>query len=968
MRRALVAVGVLAAIALLLLLVGIPVPLGPVRFLLAERASDALGRPVELGSLRLVLGFHPGLRVEDLRVGHPEPSRPDVLTLERFEVKLALTALLRKRLHLTEIAARGAALRLDPGAIPQAEPETQAEVPEPEAPADPLRGWSLDVDALSVDAVDVTYENPDGDTLRARLDALTAALRWDESTEIRAQGEYQAVPLALEVEAGSIAQLLAKPDAWPLFLGLRFAEHEARLRLQLAARPSSLQLNDIESRGGRGAELAGWLALENTGGRPSIRGDLRVGAIDLSPDLGRADGAQALPAEEVASADALPPGGPAEVPDPGVPAGAAVPARRASAEGRGPAMAFLDMLETFDTDLKLSLERLSGAGPPLEDVAIELQVAGGELDFPIFLTAAGVPLEGTLGFDRREGKLHTAFALQASGRFCVEELGAYLAPGANWQGDFQELRVDLESSGESLREFLVSLRATLVARGAELSYGFESPVPVGVELLEVTLEERGPFTVRARAELLGEAVRLDLSAGTVEALLGGEGWPMHLDAAGAGADIELEGEARGSLARGTFETDAQLSVEGERLSRLEPWLGMLPVADASYSLRARVERTPRLFRTTLEEVRFGETSLTGALGVKGEGEERLAWVDLRIGSIDLSKLLKEAPESADVGEAAPPDPDAAGQEVAFHAPILPGGIRFQDADLSLAFDQLRLARSELSDFRFQGAIRDGHLERSPFAFRAPEAAYEGALSVDLREVPHETSFEFGARDLDVGGMLERLGIAKDLKASAGLVEVVVTSRGSTLAEMIAGSELVARIESASWTLTDAASGSELPLLLDRAELRSGGGEPIRLVAAGSVEGKPLDLEIRTAHLSFFRDPPDHVPLHLRAEAAGATLELETSIALPIREQRFEGTLSLSGERLDRLASLLRYQLPPIGPYRLGARAQVTPSAYLLSDLDLRVANSRLRGEGSLQTGGVRPSHRRRALQRPDPDR
>ena len=218
----------------------------------------------------------------------------------------------------------------------------------------------------------------------------------------------------------------------------------------------------------------------------------------------------------------------------------------------------------------------------------------------------------------------------------------------------------------------------------------------------------------------------------------------------------------------------------------------------------------------------------------------------------------------------------------------------------------------------------------------------------------EVSFEFGARDLDVGGMFERLGIAKDLKASAGLAAFQVTSRGSTLAEVIAGSELMARIEGASWTLTDAASGSELPLLLDRAELRSGGGEPIRFTAAGSVEGNPLGLEISTTQRSFFRDLPERVPLLLRAEAAGATLEVETSVALPIRKQRFEGTLSLSGERLDRLASLLHYQLPPIGPYRLGARARVTPSAYLLSDLDLRVANSRLKGKGSLHPGGARP--------------
>jgi len=943
LRWKLAAVGALAAIGLLLLVLGIPVPVGPVRSLLEERASDALGRPVEVGSLRLVLGWHPGLRVKDLRVGHPEPSRPDVLTLQRLEVKLGLTALLRKRLHVKEIAARGAVLQLDPTAIPKAEPETRSEASDSALPADPMRGWRLDVDSLSVEAVDVTYLNPDGETARVRVDTLTAALLWDESTEIRAQGAYQAVPFALEVEAGSIAQLVAEPDAWPVSLGLRFAEKEGRLRLKLAAEPGSLQLNDIEGRGGLGAELTGWLALENIDGRPTIRGDLHLGEIDLSPHLESAKGERAIPAEEVASA---------EVPHPDEPAETAIRAPRPATEAPGPAVVFFDTLETFDTDLKLSLERLSGVGPPLEDVAIQLKVAGGELDFPISLTAAGIPLKGTLGLDDRDGVPHAAFVLAASGPFRVDEIGACLAPRANWQGDFQELRAELEGSGESLREFLISLRVALFARGAELSYGFESPVPVGIEHIEVTLEERGPLTVSARAELLGEALRLDLSGGTVEALLGGEGWPLRFEAAGAGAEIELEGEARGSLVLGTGEADLQLRVEGEQLSRLEPWLGTLPVADSSYALRARLEQRPEVFRTTLEEVRLGETSLTGDLGVRREGEQRPAWIDLRVGSIDLSKLLVQAPETT--GENAPPDPAAAGAGITLDAPILPAGIRLRDAELSLTCDELKLARVVLSDFRFQGAIRDGHLQRAPFGFRTPDAAFEGAFSIDLRELPHQASFEFGAQDLDVGGMLERLGFAQDLKVSAGLVRVVATGRGSTLAEVIAGSELTARIERARWTLTDAASGGELPLLLDRAELRSGGGEPIQFTAAGSVEGHPLGLEIRTAHLSFFRDPPDRVPFHLRAEAAGASLEVETSVALPIQERRFEGTLSLSGERLDRLAALLRYELPPIGPYRLDARAQVTPSAYLLSDLKLRMANSELRGKGSLYTGGVRP--------------
>ncbi len=805
-------------------------------------------------------------------------------------------------------------------------------------------GWSLDVDSLTVEDVDVAYESPDGETVEASIDALDATLRWDESTEIRAQGEYQGLPLALEVEAGSIARLMADPEAWPLSLGLRFAESEARLRMRLAARPGLLELNEIEGRGGLGAELTGWLAFENTDGRPSIRGELRLGEIDLSPFLEAVEDEPEIPAEEVASADA---------PLPEAPEEKAILARSDSEAGPGPASVLLDTLETFDTDLKLSIERLSVVGPPLEDVAIALEVAGGALDFPISLTAAGVPLEGTLGLDRRERE---ASRRLRPGRFGpLPRRRNRRLPGTRCKlaGRFSGAALDVEGTGDSLREFLVSLRVALVAGGAELSYGFGSPVPVGVERLELTLEERGPLSVEARAELLGEALRLDLTTGSLEALLSGEGWPLRLEASGAGADIELRGEARGSLGRRTVEADAQLRVEGERLSRLEPWLGALPVVDASYALRARVERTPELVRATLEEVRFGETSLTGDLGVRQQKGERLAWADLHVGSIDLSKLLKEPPEQPDAAPPPPPDPEAEA-EIALDVPILPGGIRFADADLSLGFDRLKLARTELTDFRFRGSIRDGYLNRSPFAFQAAGAAFEGAVSMDLRKAPHQASFEFGARDLDVGGMLERLGIAEGLQASASLVEIRAKGRGSTLIGLLDASELVARIQDARWTLTDAASGAELPLLLDRAELRAGGDQAIQLVAAGSVEGKPLGLEIRTPRISFFHDPPDRLPLELRAEAAGATLEFESSVELPIREQDLDANLRVSGDRLDRLASLLHYELPPIGPYRLDARVQVTPEAYLLSDLDVRVAHSQLRGQASLRTGGVRP--------------
>ena len=102
------------------------------------------------------------------------------------------------------------------------------------------------------------------------------------------------------------------------------------------------------------------------------------------------------------------------------------------------------------------------------------------------------------------------------------------------------LQLELEGSGDTLRGFLETLRADLSMSDAELRYGREQPVPFGVERLALALPRRGPVTLEARGELLGEPVRLDLSGGTMYTFLEVEPWPLRLEAQGAGATVELK--------------------------------------------------------------------------------------------------------------------------------------------------------------------------------------------------------------------------------------------------------------------------------------------------------------------------------------------------------------------------------------------------------------------------------------------
>ena len=99
-RRLVLWLGLPLALLVALPVLGIPIPLGLFRGVIESRASEALVRDVSFGALRLVLGIHPGLAIEGLRLAHGIAGRPDVLAVENLDLELALLDLINRRLHV----------------------------------------------------------------------------------------------------------------------------------------------------------------------------------------------------------------------------------------------------------------------------------------------------------------------------------------------------------------------------------------------------------------------------------------------------------------------------------------------------------------------------------------------------------------------------------------------------------------------------------------------------------------------------------------------------------------------------------------------------------------------------------------------------------------------------------------------------------------------------------------------------
>jgi uncharacterized protein involved in outer membrane biogenesis len=936
-RRLVVWLAALLAVLLVLLGVGIPLPLGPFRGAIESRASDALGRDVRVGALDLVFGIRPRLVLEDVHLAHVLPDRPEVLRVERMELGLALAPLIGRRVHVRRARVDGVAVRIDPEAFPRSAPEVAAS----DAPATPsLASWSLDLEELALSRIEFELHRPDLEPLQASLERLSGRLLWDDALELAFSGRFRGVPVSAQIEGASVAALIEGAQAWPLRLAADLAGSPIELTARLATVGAVYRIEDMQGRAGE-TRFSGWLALENLATKPRATGRIEVGAVELEfPDREPATQPIDAPAESQARRFAL--------------RAAAPPTGRAEGsegeEDAGPAALFIAMLRDAETDLEFEVARIAGIGPTLEDLSVALRVSGGELRFPVALTADAIPMSGTLRVDSVEEVPRLVFQLAAQ-HFRVDQLAATLLPNARIEGSFEELRLELEGRGDSLLGFLETLRIDLRMADAALTYGVERPVPFGVKNLELALAERGPVTLRVQGDLLGEAVGLDLSGGTMETFLGEEPWALRLEARGAGAKLELSGDARGYLDQ--LDLLGNLRIHGDRLSSLEPWLGTLPVPDAPYSIRARIDDTPDHTRVKLEEVRLGETNLVGELGERRGGDEPLLWATLRIESLDVSPYAEAVRRPRAAGKGAVSDEDEGG--VAFDAPILPGGVAIRDADFDLGIGRLVAGDLELAELHLRGAFRDGFLPGSDFGFRLGAASFDGTTRVDLREPPHAATFAFGTREVDVGRLLSTLGVAEGVDSHAGALRIEVSGEGATLGDVLQQSDLMTRLEDVRWTLRDPNSQADFEIVLDRGELTSPrGDEPIRLVAEGSLKGVPVRLSMQTEQLSFFRRPEERIPLDLRLEMAGATLEVSSAVSLPIERSELDLALTLEGQSLDGASPLFEYELPPIGPYRLASRMRLTPQDYRLEDFELRVARSQLRGSGRLDLRGARP--------------
>ncbi len=959
-----------------LLFVGIELSGEPWRPALARIASRQLDRELRLdGELKLRISLKPALLVRDARLLQPrgfETVNEDFVRVGELQVKLDLWPLLRGRLRADTLSASDVTLALvqhEDGSsnwafgAPQAKPEV------PNASGDDA-GFSasdaaaIDIRRLVLKNIRVSYRGDDGKPMQASLDTLEASAPAGGKLALHAEGRLeQRLPYALQIDGGSWTDFATGRAGWPLALTLDFAggrlsvqgtlrEADSQLRFGLGApdlagfgkllgvplpnagtagvsgavrlRPGRIELSDLSGILGKSA-MRGSMGIDSRGERPQLHGDLRFATLDLRPFLGQ-DSEQDPPTDWQALYKSL-----------------------------SNATLDLQALKDADAELNLSVDQWLSLPGRIDHAMLKLTLAGGRLGMPVAAVVEGVPLKGQIDADASTDTPALRIAFHAQNAE-VGGLAHMLTGLPGIEGRLGRLQLNIAARGSQGRELMRSLAIDTELVNSRLSYGGSTGSSTGsgtakrvgftVEQLKMNVAGKQPLSGQFRGTLLGKPLQANLAGESLISAMDKGSSPVTLTLQSG----NIVGRFAGVIDGSAQSADFTFSLGAGKAGDVAAWLGLRPDSTLPIALAGKLRGTPQKWSLSQLLLQVGDSSAYSDIDQVQKADKSHLSVLVDIASVNLKQLDGLFDGPADAKSTDTKNKRATTLDI----PILPTGLVLDDADLRVRARDVRGTQLVLGEMGFDGRVRDGYMQSSPFFAHVSGSRYEGAVMLDLRSAEPHAQLWLSAAGVDVGLLARQLKLAKHIDASLDRVALYLDTRSSQLSSLMANARLQGEAVGGKLALRDPNTGSELRAALERLSLSAAPGERIAVQVTGSIDDQPLQATLRSATAKELADPTRRVPFDLQLDVSGATrLRLSGSMDRDIDARDVELALELTGEKFNRLDKLLRVSLPPWGPWSVAGRFKMNTRGYAVDDMLLKVGSSSLKGRGRMDTGSGR---------------
>jgi len=963
-----VLLGVLIALVLYIAFIGVSIDASSQRDTVAALLAKNLGREVRFdGAMQLEISARPKLLIGGLHIANAAGfSASEFANLGEVRLALNLWALLRTQLQVDELSGADVHISLqqhkdgrnnwtfNPHSSTQAKPASAGVVLS-------QIFERVDIKHISLSNLGVEFIPAGAKAHTFELQTLSAKIPSGQPISLTLNGTVEnKYPYKLDFTGGTIADLGRLDKPWPISLMLEFlssrlslsgnvsadtgviyfglgtenlSEFEQLLQTKLPAvgiagiagelsyAPGKVALNNLSATMGK-TSLEGSLNVDYSGERPSVQGKLELPELDLQPFMTDKPVAQKEPPKSFSDVY----------------------------KQLSEATFELKELNSVDADLSLHVGKWLNLPGEVCDAKLQVKLENGHLSVPMQATLADVSLSGSASADASvtPARFDLALATRDSnlGNLAKVLLGM---PGV--KGELGRFALRISARGDRGSELMDSLDVRLDVGHSKLTYGNgknERPVRFTLDKLSLALPARKALHAKVKGSLLNKAFSAKLRGDSLSNIMRQARAPFDFELQAGSARAQMHADLQSPTENSS--SNVAFALSAPHSGEIADWLGLKPGADAVVSMRGNFQASKTSWHLADFNLKLGRSDVSADVLSTSENGKPLIKLQLTGDLIDADQLRSLLPKAKKTAPAA-----TLSAKNMIDIPILPTGINLVDADIMVRIKRIASASPlAVQDVHFDGRIRDGMMYASPFAANVAENAFSGAIQLDFRSQQPRSILWLATDNVDIGGVLKKLGIASDVDADVAHLGLQLDMHSSRLGELLEHSELAFEFDGGHLTLHDANSGGKMRIELEKGELESAAGENVYLNLLGKFDNVPVSINVETAKAIDLINPNLAIPFIFTASAANSAIQLSGKVQRPFENKDVVLALNMGGASLDDLNFLTRTSLPPWGPWSASGSFHMSSIGYEVSSLSLQVGDSLLNGDGKLDTKIVPP--------------
>lgn len=615
----------------------------------------------------------------------------------------------------------------------------------------------------------------------------------------------------------------------------------------------------------------------------------------------------------------------------------------------------LAILNKLNVDIALKLDQLYGMPADIKNGQLKVKLVDGKLLVPMQIDMAGVSLSGQLDAyalkateKKRPTKKCTSLVklhLLAKHQD-IADLGRVLTGVSGLKGQLGNLDIVMAAEGEKLGEAFENL--TLKARldNSFLSYGNNEggkPVDFSISRFDVDIQPHQSLSSNFVGTLLNQPINMNITGDALSEIVKSGQSHYQLNAHSKSATVSMQASSSMLFDAPTF--DLRFKMNATDSTDLASWLGLQSKHPKIFALDGDFHVDDKQWKLEHVVLKLGHSDFELNAQRANSDKTPLILVGLSSDHIDYAELKMLLPDSAQVS----PQGKDSKDQFRFNIPILPQGVDLRDAKINIALKKIDGIPLLVKNVDFKINIKNGFIGSSPFSFDINEIHNRGSIYLDLRSADPVIKLWFASNQVNIGNILQQLKISQKVDARFEHFALYVESHSALLGDLIGQAKVLGDLSNGVILIEEPQTKKTATIQIDKGGIFAAPHEKLALVMAGSFNENPINIKVDTGQLEALMDVTKRVPFALNAQVAKTELNLAGSLSRKLEDADLELQLKVNGEKLSNLNRLLGIDVPSWGPWSLSGVLKTTNKSYEISDFDLQVGLSALKGRGELIT-------------------